>query len=57
MTTSFCDKYLIKKRFFLAKLILNEAIVLQVGGNLIRFALHLLPMVLPTTKNGLRLKP
>ena len=31
----------------------NEIILLQVGGNLIRFALHLLP----TTNNGLRPKP
>jgi len=29
----------------------------QIGDGLLRFALHLLPMVLHTTKNGLRNKP
>ena len=35
----------------------NETILLQVGRDLIRFLLHLLPILLPTTKNGLRPKP
>ena len=34
----------------------NRTIVLQLGGDLIRFGLHLLPLVLPTTNNGLRPK-
>jgi len=35
----------------------NGTIILQIGENLIRFTLHLLPILLPTTKNGLRPKP
>ena len=35
----------------------NETILLQVGRDLIRFLLHLLPILLPTTKYVLRPKP
>ena len=35
----------------------NETILLQVERDLIRFLLHLLPILLPTTKNGLESKP
>jgi len=35
----------------------NETILLQVGEDLIRFALHLPPQMPPQTKNGLRSKP
>ena len=35
----------------------NETILLQVERDLIRFLLHLLPILLPKTKNGLRPKP
>jgi len=35
----------------------NGTILLQVGGDLIRFALHLPPQMPPQTKNGLRPKP
>jgi len=32
----------------------NGTILLQIDKNLIQFTLHLLPILLPTTKNGLR---
>jgi len=38
-------------------MISNGTILLQVGKDLMLFTLHLLPMVLPIIKNGLRSKP
>jgi len=41
----------------LSPIVYNGDTRVQIGEGLLRFALHLLPMVLPTTKNGLQPKP